>query len=256
MINGRPKITWFKDNYNISNNRYMASEDYGGIRRLHIRDPVPSDFGCYTCRAEENHHINEISLRIECATYAKVMKTPPARLVNTNGDDQSYRARSRRSQSKFADKAISRRSESHQPAEETLYRDAKRRPIFSTRLMDRTAAENSSIKLTCQIMGVDMYTEWYRYGSRLENNPRYATRLVDGLATLEIFSCRPSDSGEYTCTVRNSFGESSCSAHFKVFAGHEKRPMMPIFTRSMKGSIPYPGKPPSIHPSIYCIMST
>lgn len=240
MINGRPKITWFKDNYNISNNRYIASEDYGGIRRLHIREPVPSDFGCYTCRAEENYQINEISLRIDSATYAKDMQARLVRLPNANADDQSYRARSIRSQSKFADKAITRRSESHTRAEETLYRDSKRRPIFSTLLMDRTAAENSSIKLTCQIMGVDMHTEWYRYGSRLDINPRYATRLVDGLATLEIFSCRPSDSGEYTCTVRNCFGESSCSAHFKVFADHEKRPMPPIFTRSMKGSISHP----------------
>lgn len=246
-ITGRPKITWFKDNYNISNNRYFVSggdDDDASVRRLTIRSPVASDFGTYTCRAEERHQINELSIRIDAADYDL-----PDIITSKRRDaavDTSYRARSRRSHSRFADKPIARRSESqhHQHPSSAIeelsqFRDAKRRPTFSTQLRDRTAAEGSAIKLTCQTMGVDTCIEWFRLGSRLDGHPRYALCYADGLATLEIFSCRPSDSGEYTCTVRNQFGESSCSARFKVFPDHEKRPMPPIFTRSMKGSCIY-----------------
>lgn len=224
MVSGDcPKISWFKDNYNISNNRYVVSEGYGGIRRLTIREPVPSDFGCYTCRSEENGHIDEISLTVSETTLSK----------------SDRHSRAHRSQSKFHERPIARKSESCAPTTQTEHtdhhRDPKRKPVFTMNLTDRTAAENSSIKLTCQVIGVDTRTEWFRNGKRLEGNPRYASRYRDGLATLEVFCAKPDDSGEYTCTALNEFGETTCSSFLKVFAGHENRPMQPIFTRPMKG---------------------
>lgn len=220
----RPKITWFKDNYHISNNRYAASEDYGGIRRLTISDPVPSDFGCYTCRSDDGGRIDEISLTVACGTLA---------------------ARSKRSSSKFHDRSIVRHiSPEDDPdvswmssATSVHSRDTKRQPVFSTRLTDRTAAENTSIKLTCQIIGVDVCVEWYHNQVRLNGNPRFACRLRDGLATLEVFSARPSDTGRYMCKALNAFGEDVCAGHLRVFAGHERRAMPPIFTRAVKGTL-------------------
>lgn len=229
VVTGRPKTMWFKDNYNISNNRYTFSEDYGGVRRLIIQDPVASDSGNYTCRAEENNKINEISLNINTEIYAKPKVPLDKNQKSINVD------RTRRSQSNFQEQSMSRLTESVINPDELLYRDSKRKPVFSTEMMNRTAAENSTIKLTCQIIGVDTRVEWYRNANRLDSNPRYVCRFHDGLATLEIFSVRPDDSGNYTCTAINSHGETSCSASLKVFAGYENRPMPPIFTRSMKG---------------------
>lgn len=220
----RPKITWFKNNYNISNNRYAATEDYGGIRRLTIADPVPSDFGCFTCRSEESGRIDEISLSVSGATL--------------NSADAT---RSQRSRSKFHDKSVVRTVTDQSECGSTmseLLRDTKRQPVFSTRFTDRTAAENSSIKLTCQILGTDVQVEWLRNGlERIDDNPRYACRFRDGLATLEVFSARPDDTGKWTCVAVNQFGEESCTGYLRVFAGHERRPMPPIFTRPVKGSI-------------------
>lgn len=205
------------------------SEGYGGIRRLTIREPVPSDFGCFTCRSEENGHIDEISLTISESTLSR--------------SDRVDRERTQRSQSKFHERPIARKSESCAPMIQTTFlehsdhhRDPKRKPVFTMQLTDRTAAENSSIKLTCQVLGVDTRTEWLRNGKRLDGNPRYSSRYCVGLATLEVFCAKPDDSGEYTCTAINEYGESSCSSFLKVFAGYEHRPMTPIFTRSMKGN--------------------
>lgn len=139
--------------------------------------------------------------------------------------------RSDRSQSSYYDKS----GRSDATVDEPQFRDAKRKPVFTMPLVDRTAAENSSIKLTCQIIGIDASVRWYKQNTILDGNPKYVIRFCDGLATIEIFSVRPEDSGEYTCEAKNCYGETSCSANLKVYEGYEKRAMPPIFTRSMKG---------------------
>lgn len=222
IVRGHPKIHWFKDNYNISSNRYSPIEEIGGIRRLIIKDPVPSDFGCFTCRAEENNQIDEISLRVSNSDYVSPTK-PKDQSTSRYSDRQRSRSRiqDRKSMSIYSD--------------ETLHRDAKKKPIFSTELMDRTAAENSTIKLTCNIIGIDTTVRWFRNSLPMDLSSRYMTRFEDGLATLEIFSARPDDTAEYTCVARNQFGELSSSAYLKVYPGYELSSSAPIFTRPMKG---------------------
>lgn len=234
MVHGLSKISWFKDNYAISNNRYSTISEDGGVQKLIIRDPVLRDAGFFKCRAEENKQFDEISILITedspCMRQHKLDKNSSV-LPNNNHIDRSMR-----SVSTACDKSYSRKSDAF-TSEEPLYRDAKRKPIFTTTLMDRTAAENSSIKLICQIIGVDTHINWYRNSILLDANPRYIFRHKDGLATLEIFSVRPEDSGEYTCEAKNCYGDTMCSSFLKVFAGYEARPMPPIFTRSMKGRL-------------------
>lgn len=120
-------------------------------------------------------------------------------------------------------------------SDETMHRDAKKRPIFTTELMDRTAAENSTIKLTCNIIGIDTTVRWFRNSLPMDISTRYVTRFEDELATLELFSARPDDTAEYTCVARNQFGELSSSAYLKVYQGYELSSKAPIFTRPMKG---------------------
>lgn len=223
IVRGHPKIHWFKDNYNISSNRYTTTEEIGGIRRLIIKDPVLTDLGCFTCRAEENNQIDEISLRVSNVDYITATKPKDQSIGGRYSDRQRSRSRiqDRKSLSIFSD--------------ETLHRDAKRRPVFSTELMDRTAAENSTIKLTCNIIGIDTTVRWFRNSLPMDPSARYQTRFEDGLATLEFFSARPDDSAEYTCVARNQFGELSSSAYLKVYQGYELSSKAPIFTRPMKG---------------------
>lgn len=229
IVRGHPKIHWFKDNYNISSNRYTALEEIGGIRRLIIKDPVPSDFGCFTCRAEENNQIDEISLRISNTDYIPSSSNRNDQPLSSSVGRYSDRQRSR---SRIRDrKSLSIYSD------ETLHRDAKKKPVFSTELMDRTAAENSTIKLTCNIIGIDTSVKWFKNSLAMEMSSRYVTRFDDGLATLEIFSARPDDTAEYTCFARNQFGEVSSSAYLKVYQGYELSSKAPIFTRPMKGKV-------------------
>lgn len=183
---------------------------------------MPTDFGCFTCRAEENNQIDEVSLRVSNTDYVTSTK-PKDQSIGRYADRQRSRSRiqDRKSLSIYSD--------------EPLHRDAKKKPIFSTELMDRTAAENSTIKLTCNIIGIDTTVRWFRNSLPMDVSSRYVTRFEDGLATLEIFSARPDDTAEYTCVARNQFGELSSSAYLKVYQGYELSSKAPIFTRPMKG---------------------
>lgn len=117
------------------------------------------------------------------------------------------------------------------------YSDLLRKPIFSTRLAERTAIENSSIKLMCNVLGVDNHVRWLKNSRELSQGPRHRHIYRDGLTMLEIFSAKADDSAEYTCVARNRFGENASTSRLKVFADTAagKRPQPPIFTRNIRG---------------------
>lgn len=112
-----------------------------------------------------------------------------------------------------------------------------RRPVFSTKLLERKVTQNSDIKLTCNIMADDASVRWLRNDKELVRSSRCRSVYRDGLAMLEIFSAQIADSAKYTCVARNNFGTNSCSSHLKVFPDSEKTPLPPIFTRAMKGNV-------------------
>lgn len=125
------------------------------------------------------------------------------------------------------------------PFTASSHSDFTRKPIFSTKLTERTATENSSIKLMCNVLGVDSHVRWLKNRRELAQSPRHRHIYRDGLATLEIFSAKVDDSAEYTCIARNRFGENASSSRLKVFSDTAagKRPQPPIFTRTIRGKV-------------------
>lgn len=123
------------------------------------------------------------------------------------------------------------------PFTATSFSDFTRKPIFSTRLTERTAIENSSIKLMCNVLGPDSHVRWLKNRRELSQSPRHRHIYRDGLAMLEIFSAKADDSAEYTCVARNRFGENASSSRLKVVADTAAgmRPQPPIFTRNIRG---------------------
>lgn len=117
-------------------------------------------------------------------------------------------------------------------------RDSKRKPTFSTQLMDRTATEGSTVKLTATVFGPDCECVWSRNNRELENTSKH--RMVynseSGMAILEIFNVTPEDAGEYCCLVGNCYGQNETSAKLKVYEGYEQSPMPPTFTRAIRGN--------------------
>ncbi|XP_063987212.1 uncharacterized protein LOC135167689 isoform X2 [Diachasmimorpha longicaudata] len=111
-----------------------------------------------------------------------------------------------------------------------------KKPTFCMKLIDRTAAAESRIKLTCTVLGdPDPFILWMQNSRELfQPSNRYCITNDNGVVSLEIYSVKLQDSGEYTCIAKNVHGEAHTEAKLKVYAGYESTQLMPIFTRSMK----------------------
>lgn len=200
-VRGRPKVEWYKDDSGILNNRYRRREEPGGIQKLIITNPIQGDFGTFTCRAQDDENIDEIYLKIDYNDFKAQL--------DQNGSEKLY--------------------------DEVSYRNLKKKPVFSTPLRDRSVADNSSIKLTCNVLGDEFDIQWMKNDQPISKSTRYRTILENGLASFEIFSTCPEDSGEYSCIARNAFGETVSRSILKVYKGFEALPKTPQFTRVIKG---------------------
>lgn len=211
-----PKISWFKEGVSVSENRLRQTiED--GVCKLIIKNPIPRDSGQYMCRFDINDSIREVS-----------------HYVKYRGLD----IRPGTEEEKLIDKNI---KEKHLPTLENYayaQKSKHSRPKFTTPLMDRCVAENSSVKLTCNILNdIETKISWMKNGCELaESSNKYRTVLCEGgLATLEIFNVELSDEAEYCCIAKNEFGHTTTYSRIKVYKGYEASPLPPIFTRCIKG---------------------
>ncbi|GAB0100344.1 muscle M-line assembly protein unc-89 [Sergentomyia squamirostris] len=203
-IRGSPQVSWFRDGQPLQGDRYQYSADKTGINRLMIKSPVSEDSGQYTCRIQDS---NNFDLKLDHHLIFDGMRIIRSRNeVRTSKSTSSFKPR-----------------------------DSRKKPHFTTQLMDRTAAEGSTIKLIANVMGdFDSQVLWSKNHIPLESSSRHRTTFRDGLAILEIFGATPDDSAEYSCLVRNRHGQAETSSKLKVYEGFESTPMPPTFTRSIK----------------------
>lgn len=221
-VQGYPQITWLKDNKSIPivNGDHYELQCLNGCNKLIIRDVHPEDSNLYTCRLEyPAYDIEPTELNYD-------LHFDGARLI---GKDSSMAAKRDSSLQKLKTEISA----------SNYCRDFKRKPIFSTLLTDRSAAEGSTVRLTATAIGVDCNVVWMKNNRALDcTGGKYrATFNGDsGMAILEVNDVHVDDNGEYTCIVANCFGENETAARLKVYEGFEKSPMPATFTRTIRGN--------------------
>ncbi|KAG0410790.1 hypothetical protein HPB47_012088, partial [Ixodes persulcatus] len=92
-------------------------------------------------------------------------------------------------------------------------------PRFITRLENRIAPSGYRVKLHCTVVGDPTpQVTWLKNGVKvsLENRQISINHQDYGLCSLEIFNLKPADTGEYTCTATNAYGEATTSAYLRV----------------------------------------
>ncbi|XP_059218729.1 twitchin isoform X21 [Stomoxys calcitrans] len=85
-------------------------------------------------------------------------------------------------------------------------------PYFTFLLRPRVMQSRDTCKLLCCLSGKPVAAvKWYKDGRELSKY-EYAMTHSDGVVTMEIIDCRPSDSGKYTCKATNCHGsdETEC----------------------------------------------
>lgn len=85
-------------------------------------------------------------------------------------------------------------------------------PYFTFLLRPRVMQSRDTCKLLCCLSGKPVASvKWYKDGRELSKY-EYSMTHSDGVVTLEIIDCRPSDSGKYSCKATNCHGtdETEC----------------------------------------------
>ncbi|KAE8736573.1 hypothetical protein FOCC_FOCC017972, partial [Frankliniella occidentalis] len=108
------------------------------------------------------------------------------------------------------------------------------RPTFCARLSDRAVSKGTRVRLACSVLGApDLRVTWCKDGFPLFSQPNVVTKEVDGLCTLEIPTVEVSDSGVYSCSVRDKNGEATTSCTLTVFGDSSPAPRPPMFIRQI-----------------------
>jgi len=91
-----------------------------------------------------------------------------------------------------------------------LYKEEKEcAPNFTFHLRPRVMQEGATCKLLCCCTGnPHPAIQWTKAGKPLEAS-KFPITHTDGVITIEIINCQPSDSGKYKCIATNSLGTDS-----------------------------------------------
>lgn len=107
-------------------------------------------------------------------------------------------------------------------------RENARVPRIHSHIRDVTIQEGHNVKLTCTASGPELNIRWLKDGNPIEKGPRNRILFNEGILTLEIPRAMASDSGEYTCFLKNSNGDASTSAIVTVYEIMKELPQPPV----------------------------
>ncbi|XP_041563715.1 titin isoform X5 [Drosophila elegans] len=231
QVNGRPNVSWMRDDHSICNNRYRTVEEPGGFRKLIIRNPISSDCGIFACYAEHEDRIDSTSTTIKAADLKRLINVSQEDVLAVSERDWS------RSQSHLSTGSqVNGNGELHRAGDRVLRSVGKAKPLFHTLLHDRTVSEGANLRLLCAVSGDEnTHIEWLKNHKPLpRGDNRYQTLFLNGEASLEIFAAVADDSGNYTCCATNDFGESLTHAQLRVYKHFRDSPLPSTFTQPIR----------------------
>lgn len=181
-----PTLTWSHNNIELRQSvkfmkRYAGDDYYFIINRVKL-----DDRGEYIIRAE-NHYGSR-----EEVVFLNVHPLPKQQPVYKEEVQQIRR---------------------REPLPYTLWHEeSETAPSFTFLLRPRVMQIRDTCKLLCCLSGKPTPTvKWYKDRRELSKY-EYSMSHSDGVVTMEIIDCKPSDSGKYSCIASNVHGtdETSC----------------------------------------------
>lgn len=181
-----PTLTWSRNNQELRQSvkfmkRYVGDDYYFIINRVKL-----DDRGEYIIRAENHYGSRE---EVVFLNVQPLPKQPPI-----------YREESQ---------PIRRR----EPLPYCLWQEeSESAPRFTFLLRPRVMQARDTCKLLCCLSGKPVPTvKWYKERRELSKY-EYSMTNSDGVVTMEIIDCQPSDSGKYRCVATNCHGtdETEC----------------------------------------------
>ncbi|XP_036900257.1 titin isoform X1 [Sturnira hondurensis] len=207
-----PKVTWYREDYQIESSIDFQITFQSGIARLMIREAFAEDSGRFTCSA-----VNEAGT-VSTSCYLAVQVSEEFEKETTSMTEKFTTEEKRFVESRdvvMTDTSImEERAEPGEPAA----------PFFISKPVVQKLVEGGSIVFECQVGGNPKpHVYWKKSGVPLTSGYRHKViyNRQTGECKLVISMTFADDAGEYTVVIRNKHGETSASASLLGEAEYE-----------------------------------
>ncbi|XP_059559930.1 titin isoform X1 [Myotis daubentonii] len=198
-----PKVTWYREDYQIESSIDFQITFQSGIARLMIREAFAEDSGRFTCSA-----VNEAGT-VSTSCYLAVQVSEEFEKETTTVTEKFTTEEKRFMESRdvvMTDTSIMEdRAEPGEPAA----------PFFISKPVVQKLVEGGSVVFECQVGGNPKpHVYWKKSGVPLTSGYRHKViySKQTGECKLVISMTFADDAGEYTIVIRNKHGETSASA--------------------------------------------
>ncbi|KAF6361715.1 hypothetical protein mRhiFer1_009942 [Rhinolophus ferrumequinum] len=228
-----PKVTWYREDYQIESSIDFQITFQSGIARLMIREAFAEDSGRFTCSA-----VNEAGT-VSTSCYLAVQVSEEFEKETTAVAEKFTTEEKRFVESRdvvMTDASIiEERAEPGEPAA----------PFFIVKPVVQRLVEGASIVFECQIGGNPKpHVYWKKSGVPLTTGYRYKVSYnkQTGECKLVISMTFADDAGEYTIVIRNKHGETSASASLLEEAEYEAlmKSQQEMYQTQMTAFVPEP----------------
>ncbi|XP_064551728.1 titin homolog isoform X6 [Drosophila montana] len=235
QVHGRPNVSWMRDDHTICNNRYKIVDEPGGERKLIIRNPISSDCGIFACYAEHEDYIDSISTSIRAADLKRLIACDHENVSLSQSKSQSLSQSVSQPRELTDESYVNGNAGLQRTGNRILRSVAQTKPMFHSYLHDRTISEGGNVRLLCTVSGDEnTHIEWLKNHKPLPRDTRYQTLYHNGEASLEIYAAVSDDSGNYTCSAINDFGESLTHAQLRVYKHFREASMPSTFAQPIR----------------------
>ncbi|XP_072817331.1 titin isoform X5 [Vicugna pacos] len=206
-----PKVTWYREDYQIESSIDFQITFQSGIARLMIREAFAEDSGRFTCTAVNEAGTVSTSCYLAVQVSEEFEKETTVAEKITTEEKRFVEARD----VVMTDTSIT--EEQAGPGEPAA-------PFFITKPVVQKLVEGGSIVFECQVGGNPKpHVYWKKSGVPLTTGYRYKVSYnkQTGECRLVISMTFADDAGEYTIVIRNKHGETSASASLLEEADYE-----------------------------------
>ncbi|NIG59652.1 titin-like [Pontoporia blainvillei] len=197
-----PKVTWYREDYQIESSIDFQITFQSGIARLMIREVFAEDSGRFTCSAVNEAGTVSTSCYLAVQVSEEFEKETAVAEKITTEEKRFVESR---------DVIMTDTSITEEPAGP----GEPAAPFFITKPVVQKLVEGGSIVFECQVDGNPKpHVYWKKSGIPLTTGYRYKVSYnkQTGECKLVISMTFADDAGEYTIVIRNKHGETSASA--------------------------------------------